>query len=81
LQGIDQGLAGPVVAVQLVQARARDQKRRYRSSVVLDPDPAQITPVAQKERTPEDICGLKAAFHKKIHPLFQVFHVTNTYLL
>jgi len=46
LQRIDQGLAGPVIPVQLVQILAGDQKRSNPSAIVADPHITQITAVA-----------------------------------
>jgi hypothetical protein len=66
LKRVHQGLAAPVVPVQLVQAVARDQKRGDPLAVVSNPDSAKIPALAQKERPPEDIRGLKA--DQKITP-------------
>jgi len=69
LQRIDQGLARPVIPVQLVQILAGDQKRSNPSAVVADPHIAQITAVAQKERSSKNVGGLKAVGFQVSHLL------------
>jgi len=66
LQRIDQGTAGPIGPVQLVQILAGNQKRSNPSAlpvtlcVIADPHITQITAVAQKECPSKDVRGLKA---------------------
>jgi len=69
LQRIDQSLTGSVIPVQLVQILAGDQKRSNPSAVVADPHITQITAVAQKERSSEDVRRLKTVGFQVSHLL------------
>jgi hypothetical protein len=69
LQRIDQGLTRPVIPIQLVQILAGDQKRGNPSAIVADPHITQITAVAQKERSSEDVRRLKAVGFQASHLL------------
>jgi len=61
LHRIDQGLAGPIFPVQLVQVLAGDQERGDPFSVVAYADLCQITAACQQKRTSEDVRGFKTA--------------------
>jgi hypothetical protein len=66
LNRIDQGPAGPVVAVQPVQVLSRDQKRGDRPAVVSDPHPVQPAAHAQQKRALEQIGDFNGALHKSL---------------
>jgi hypothetical protein len=63
LHRVDQGPAGPVIAVQSVQVLSRDQKRGDPPAVVSDLHPVETCTHAQQKRTFEQIGDFKAAFH------------------
>jgi hypothetical protein len=62
LQRVDQGAAGPVVAVVPVQVFSRDQKRGDPPAVASDLHPVQPGAHAQQKRAFEQIGHFKAAF-------------------
>jgi hypothetical protein len=55
---VHQSLAGPIFVIEPVQIVAANLKGGNASGRILDPDPAQITALAQEERTDENIRGL-----------------------
>jgi hypothetical protein len=55
---IHQGLAGSVFMIEPVEIVAADLKGGNASGRVLDPDPAQITTLAQEKGPDEDVRGL-----------------------
>jgi hypothetical protein len=65
-QWIDQGLATPIVLVQLVNAIAFDQKAHDAVTIFFKPYFCQPAAIAQKERSTENVRGLHSASHKKI---------------
>jgi len=70
LHRIDQGLAGPIFPVQLVQVLAGDQERGDPFSVVAYADLCQITAACQQKSTPEDVRNFQV--DQKNHPLFKI---------
>ena len=58
MDGVHQGLAGPVFMIEPVKIVAADLKGGNAPGRVLDPDPAQITPLGQEKRPDEDVRGL-----------------------
>jgi hypothetical protein len=67
LQGIHQGLAAPILAVQPDQAFTPDQKRGH--TFVIDPDPGQVPAIAQEKRPTEDVRDLKDMLVHLVHLL------------
>ncbi|CAB1064134.1 hypothetical protein D1BOALGB6SA_8925 [Olavius sp. associated proteobacterium Delta 1] len=68
LQRVDQGLAVPILFIQLIQAPPGDQERGNPFAVTPKPDPAQLTTPAQKECSSKNIRGLKAVAFQSVSP-------------
>jgi hypothetical protein len=66
LHWVDQGTAGPVVAVQPVQILSRDQKCGNAPAVVSDPHPVKPGAHAQQKCPSKKVCGLQT--DQKITP-------------
>jgi len=64
---VHQGLAGTVFLIEPVKIIAADLKGGDSPGSVLDPNPAQITTLAQEECPDEDVRGLVAFYDH--HPL------------
>jgi hypothetical protein len=70
LQRVDQGLTVSILFVQSIQAFTGNQKRSNSFAIIPKPDPAQLSPPAQKECPSKNVRGLKAA-------CFQVSHLLS----
>jgi hypothetical protein len=66
LHRVDQGTAGPVIAVQTVQILSCDQKGSDPAAVVSDPHLHQIGPVAQQKCTLEQIGDFNGTFQRNL---------------
>ncbi len=66
---VHQRLAGPVFTVEQLQVLAGDLKGRNASGRVLDPDAAQASALAQKERAEVDVRGLVWLGYRSSPPL------------
>jgi hypothetical protein len=66
LHRVDQGTAGPVIAVQTVQILSRDQKGGDPAAVVSDLHLHQISPVAQQKCTLEQIGDFNGTFQRNL---------------
>jgi len=69
LQWVDQGLTVSILFVQLIQAFTGNQKRSDSFAIIPEPDPAQLTTPAQKERPSKNVRGLKAVGFQMSHLL------------
>jgi hypothetical protein len=66
LQRIDQGTAGPVVAVKAFQVLSRKQEGGDPPAVVSDPHFGQLRPAAQQKRTFEQIGHFESALQRDL---------------
>lgn len=71
MDGVHQGLAGPVFMIEPVKIVTADLKGGNTSGRVLDPDPTQITALAQEKGPDEDIRGLVMLGDKSSPPFNQ----------
>jgi hypothetical protein len=72
LQRIDQGLAVSILLIQSIQACTGNQKRSDSSAIIPEPDPAQLSPPAQKKCPSKYVRGFKAG-------CFQMSHLLSLY--
>jgi hypothetical protein len=68
LDRVDQGAAGPVVAVQARKVPANDAKQHQGFAPPPHAHPGQLAPAGQKVRAPEQVAHFDDGFQKD-HPL------------
>jgi hypothetical protein len=68
LQRIDQGLPVSVLFVQAIQTLTGNQKRSDSFAIIPEPDPVQLSTLAQKKRYSKNVGGLKAVGFQKVSP-------------